>query len=304
MKEGEKKKGVILLAFGTVDSLDNMEEFLGNVIKGRPVTAALVESARARYEAVGGRSPLLEITLAQAKALEEALGEGFAVYVGMRYWGPYIKEAVHQMWADGIEEAVAVIMAPHPSRASTGGYLSDVEAALKKTAGVPHMCYVGDWHTDPAFIETLAENMAVASEGLPAGDDLLTIFTAHSLPMTTLSGDPYVRKLNETVAALVKKASVCDWRLAYQSKGGGRVEWLGPAAEEVIKEAAGEGKKGVLVVPVGFCSDHVETLYDIDMAMKETAEAEGLAFGRAASLNTSPKFIEMLAALVRRAGGA
>lgn len=310
MKSTENKKGVLLLAFGTVDDLDNMEAFLGNVIKGRPVTPELVESAKERYRAVGGRSPLLDITRAQARALGEALkegGEGWTVYVGMRYWEPYIKEAVHNIWADGIEEAVAVIMAPHPSRASTGGYEYDVEAAVKKTAGIPQVTYIGDWHTNPALIDTIAENMSDAasgphSKGLPGGDDLLTIFTAHSLPAATLSGDSYVDKLNETVKAVVNKAAVGDHRLAYQSKGGGPGEWLGPAAEDVIREAAGEGKKGILVVPIGFCSDHVETLYDIDISMKAIAEEEGLAFARAASINTSPKFIEMLAELVRGAG--
>jgi ferrochelatase len=297
-----KPKGVLLLAFGTADSIDNIEPFLKNVLKGRPVTPEMVERTRDRYLKIGGASPLLEITRLQAEAIERELnvkGNGFRVYVGMRYWHPYIKQTVREMWADGIEVAVAVIMAPHPSRASTGGYMYDVEAALKGTGGVPEISYLRDWHTHPFFIETIIDRMEEAFSALPRKHDVLTIFSAHSLPVQTLKGDPYLKKLEETIKELTKRTGDIDRRLAFQSKGGGPVEWLGPPVEEVIEEAKALGKKGVLVVPMGFVSDHVETLYDIDIVFKEKAESLGLEFKRTASLNTSEKFIKGLAELVR-----
>jgi ferrochelatase len=252
----KKVKGVLLLAFGTADSIDNIEPFLKNILKGRPVTEGMVAKVRDRYTRIGGASPLLNITRAQAEALERELkgrARGYAVYVGMRYWHPYIKHAVREMWADDIEQAVAVIMAPHPSRASTGGYKYDVEAALKSTGGVPEIRYLRDWHTHPLFIETLTDHMEEAFRSLPPKHELLTIFSAHSLPVSTLAGDPYLKKLEETIKEVLKRIEGLDHRLAFQSKGGGAggpVEWLGPEVEEVIEEAKTLGKKGVLVVPL------------------------------------------------------
>ncbi len=217
----------------------------------------------------------------------------------MRYWHPYIKETVREMWADNIEEAVAIVMTSHSSRAATGGYRYDVEDALKTTGGVPELRYLRDWHTHPLYIEALSEKIEDALRELPPEKDVLTIFSAHSLPVSTLSGDPYVEKLKETIKEVVERTGEMDHRLAYQSKGGGSVEWLGPEVESVMEEAKAMGKKGVLVVPLGFVSDHVETLYDIDIVFKEKATSLGLGFQRAASLNTSDKFIRMLAGLVR-----
>ncbi|MEE9613991.1 MAG: ferrochelatase [Thermodesulfobacteriota bacterium] len=304
MADTGKTKGVLLLAFGGAESLEDVEPFLKNILKGRPVTPEMVEKARERYRKIGGGSPLLEITRAQAAALESRLNEGgrdnYRVYVGMRFWHPYIKEAVREMWGDGIEEAVAIVMAPHSSRAATGGYLYDLDAALKTTAGVPEMSFPEDWHTHPAYIDAVAEKMEEAIEEFPEKpkkEGLLVIFSAHSLPLSMLKGDPYLKKLEGTIEELIKQVPL-PYRLAYQSKSGGPVEWLGPEVEEVIAKAKGEGRKGVLVVPLSFVSDHVETLYDIDVVFKEAAEACGLSFFRSGSLNTSPRFIELLAGLV------
>jgi ferrochelatase len=301
-KSDNTLKGILLLAFGTADSIDTIEPFLKNIIKGRPVTEEMVRRARDRYEKIGGSSPLLEITRAQAKALEKELNtkeKRYSVYVGMRYWHPYIKDTIREMWADNVEEAVAVVMTSHSSRAATGGYRYDVEDALKTTGGVPELRYLRDWHTHPLYIEALTEKIEDALRGLPPEKDVLTIFSAHSLPVSTLSGDPYVEKLKETIREVVERTGEMDHRLAYQSKGGGPVEWLAPEVESAMEEAKAMGKKAVLVVPLGFVSDHVETLYDIDIVFKEKAESLGLHFARAASLNTSYKFIRMLAGLVR-----
>lgn len=308
MAGADNKKAVVLLAFGTIGSIDDIEPFLKNILKGRPVTPGAVSAARKRYLKIGGLSPLLDITRAQAGALEEALRVSdldLRVYTAMRFWHPYINETIREMWADGVEEAAAVIMTPHPSAASTGGYRYDIEAALKSTAGVPEISYVEDWHTHPLYIETLADNIGEALGTLPAGSDILTIFSAHSLPVATLSGDPYTDKISRTARAVVAKVPAIgeyDFRVAYQSSGGrpgGNIEWLGPDVESVIRDAKALGKSGVLVVPISFVSDHIETLYDIDIVFKEAALAEGLTFARAASINTGEKFIRMLAGLVK-----
>ncbi|MEK7880601.1 MAG: ferrochelatase [Deltaproteobacteria bacterium] len=305
------KKGVLLLAFGGADSIEDVEPFVKNVLKGRPVTPEVVEKAKERYRLIGGSSPLLKITQAQAVSIKTILadpssgwvprGMTLDFFIGMRFWHPYIKDVVKEMKDAGITEAVAIIMAPHSSRASTGGYVSDIEAALKETGGVPKVEFVEGWHTHPLYIDALLEKIEEALKG--AGDGILTIFTAHSLPVPSLAGDPYLEKLNSTIACVVKKKPL-EWKLAFQSKGGGAVPWLGPTAEEVIKEAKEAGKKGVLIVPLGFVADHVETLYDIDILFKKTAIEAGLRFSRAASLNDSPKFISMLADVIKRHGGA
>ena len=315
--DNSKKTGVLLLAFGGANSIEEVAPFIKNVLKGRLVTDELLSRSRERYSLIGGSSPLLDITRAQARALEERLnsvgGSGgnaeFKTYVGMRFWDPFIKDTIREMWADGIERAVAVIMAPHSSRASTGGYDNDVQAALKTTGAVPDIVYVGPWHTHPLYLEALTDNIKAALAAHPNPEKTLTIFSAHSLPVPMLKNDVYVKKLEETIARVTEvtalEALPLKSRLAYQSKGGGPVPWLGPDVEEVIGEAKAGGYEGVLVVPLGFVSDHIETLFDIDILFKETSEAAGLKYSRAESLNTNEKFIEMLAEVVidRARGG-
>src|SRR3990172_2466430 len=298
------KKGVLLLAFGGADSIEDVEPFVKNVLKGRLVTPEVVEKAKARYRLIGGSSPLLKITRAQAVSIKTILAKDDVTtefFIGMRFWHPYIKDTLKEMKDSGIIEAVAIIMAPHSSRASTGGYVSDIEAALKETGGGSKVEFVEGWHTHPLYIDALLEKIEEALKG--AGDGILIIFTAHSLPVPSLAGDPYVEKLNSTIAEVVKKKPL-DWKLAFQSKGGRAAPWLGPGAEEGIREAKEAGKKGVLIVPLGFVADHVETLYDIDILFKKIAIEAGLGFLRAASLNDSGKFTSMLAEVIKRHGGA
>lgn len=309
MSDAQKKKGVLLLAFGGADKLDDVEPFIRNVLKSRPVSVELIERATERYRLIGGSSPLLSITRAQARALEDVLNadtpDAYRVYVGMRNWLPYIKDTLKTMQDDGIEDAMAVIMAAHRSKTATGGYAADVEDALKTISGRPSINYLPSWHTHPLYIELLVDslNLALAelSSGPSSSDERLVIFSAHSLPEPALRGDDYVDKINETIKAVCAKKDI-NWRLGYQSKGGGVVKWLGPMVEEVMEEFASsgckEGAKAVIIVPLGFVSDHVETLYDIDILFKEHAESLGLEFSRAASLNTNDKFIKMLAELI------
>jgi protoporphyrin/coproporphyrin ferrochelatase len=297
--DNKTTKGALLLAFGGADSIESVEPFIRNVLKGRPLTQELIDKTRERYGLIGGSSPLLSITEAQAKAVAGILdreGAGYKVYVGMRYWHPFIKDTIKNMRADGIKEAVAVIMAPFSSRVATGGYLTDVTDALKDSG--MKIDYARDWHREELFIDAVVENLKKELDTFKSPDDALVIFSNHSLPVAALVGDPYVQKITETAGDIAKKLHI-DHRISYQSQGAGPREWLGPKTEEVIDEAKRLGKKGVVVVPLGFVADHVETLYDIDILFKEAAARNGIVFKRSASLNTSPKFMELVASLIK-----
>lgn len=297
----EKKKGVLILAFGGADSLESIPQFIKNVLKGRPVTPEMIEKALERYRLIGGKSPLLDITNAQAAEVQRLIGPGYKAYVGMRYWHPFIKETLSKMREDGIEESVALIMAPFASRVSTGGYQKDVEEAQAESETAPKIRFIIDWHTHPLFIEAVLEKLNAALKPFADPKDCLVIFSNHSLPVPALAGDPYVNKIQETVNEITSKIAL-DYRIAYQSQGSGPMPWLGPKTEDVIAEAKKLGKKGVVIVPLGFAADHVETLYDIDIHFKETAKELGLTFSRSGSLNTSPKFMELIASLVKNNG--
>ncbi|MCK4739661.1 MAG: ferrochelatase [Deltaproteobacteria bacterium] len=301
MPTGKKKIGVLLLAFGGANSIEDVEPFITNVLKGRVLTEELLIKAKERYNLIGGSSPLLAITKDEASALEKVLNTegsvGFKSYVGMRFWPPYIKDTIKEIASDGIEEVIGIIMAPHSSRASTGGYLSAVQEGLEVSGDALKVRYLPDWHTHPLLIEAITDNIKEAQKNFDPKDKVLTIFSAHSLPVPAVKGDAYLPKIDETIKAVTEKMEL-DSCLAFQSKGGGPVPWLGPDAEDVIKGARGEGYSGVLVVPLGFVSDHVETLYDLDILFKETAEEAGLGYARSASLNTNEKFIAMLAEMV------
>lgn len=296
-----KLKGVILIAFGGPDTHEAIEPFMSNLLGGRPLPPPLVAKIKERYNLIGGASPLPGITQAQAQALEDKLNEdggNYKVYMALRYWHPSIAQAIEAMVADGIEEAIAVSLSPHYSRVTIGAYQDEVERVLAGLEVKPKVTFAGEWFKHPLFIEALADNFQVALERFPQErrSGVQVIFSAHSLPLAHIKdGDAYVEQLEATVAALAQKIGPLKWHLAYQSKGGGQGEWLGPEAEEVLDRLAANGYKDVLLVPVGFAADHIETLYDIDIAIREHAQSLGLNFERSLALNTSPKFIAALA---------
>lgn len=301
-KEPSPSTGLLLLAFGGPDSLDSVEPFLKNVLAGRPIQPQIAEKAKERYRLIGERSPLLDITRDEASALEKALrGQGvpLKVYIGMRYWHPFIRDTIKEILADKVSRVIAISMAPHNSKASTGGYRIEVEKALEKLGAKISVSFVDNWHRHPLFLEAVREKIEEALSMFPDRGGVHVIFSAHSLPVRLVEGDPYVSQLRETIEDLVELTGIKNWTLAYQSKGGGPGEWLGPDVAEVLENLAREGEKNVLLVPVGFVSDHVETLYDIDILYRKKAQSLGLNFRRSASLNASPKFIEALAAIVK-----
>ncbi len=296
------KKAFLLLAFGGAASVSDVGPFVKRILGRRPVTDEFIKKAEDKYRLIGGTSPLVGITKDQAQAIRHALarqGLSYTPYVGMRFSHPFIKDTIRDMKNDGIERASAVIMSPFTSPAATGGYCKDIEDAAAEHGGMA-IDFIEGWHTDRLFIEAVVRRIKHGLRSFPESvlDKTLVIFSFHSLPIEALKGDPYERKIKESVQEIVKSLSI-DFKIAYQSKGGGGMPWLGPDVDEVIRHAADDGGKAVLVVPLGFTSDHIETLYDIDMVVRETAESRGLLFKRTPSFNASEDFISLIAGLIK-----
>ncbi|HVA25429.1 MAG TPA: ferrochelatase [Chloroflexota bacterium] len=288
-------KGVLLMAYGTPRGVDEVEAFYTDIRGGRPPTPELLANLRGRYEAVGGRTPLLEISRQQASGLEAALGPELRVFAGMKHWHPYIGEAVAQMEAASIGEAVAMALAPHYSALSVGAYMQAIEATGTSIA----FRQVRSWHLQPAYLEAVANNVRAASEGF---DPEVVVFTAHSLPKRILdTGDPYVDQLQETSQAIASQLSLARWVFSFQSAGATGDAWLGPDILETVDRLADEGIRRLLVAPIGFISDHLEILYDLDVQARQRAASRGLDLRRTQSLNASSGLIEALKATVLEA---
>lgn len=280
--------GVLLMAYGTPRSLDEVEAFYTDIRGGRRPSPQLLDNLRSRYAVIGGKTPLLEITRRQAEGLQQALGEGYRVVVGMRHWRPYVREAIADLEAAGIHEAVALALAPHYSELSVGAYFQ----AIAVTGTPIKFRQVPSWHLQPAYLEALSERVQNASEGF---DPDLVVFTAHSLPKRILeTGDPYVDQLHETSEAVAARVRPRRWTFSFQSAGATGDAWLGPDILETIDAEAAKGVRRLLVAPVGFVSDHLEILYDLDVQAKQHASAAGVELRRTQSLNASPGLIQAL----------
>jgi ferrochelatase len=296
-------KGVILLAFGGADCLDAVEPFMCNLMGGRTPSQELVERTKSRYKLIGGGSPLPGITYQQSREVEKILNENgdFKVLPGMRYWHPFITESMYKMYDEGIREIVALSLSPHFSRVSTGAYHTEIERVKCELGGNVSVRYAEGWYEHPFYIAGLAARINETLADIPEEDkeNLVIIFSAHSLPVSHIKDDDsYTVQLEKTVSALEKELPGYVTKLAYQSKGGGGGEWLGPEVEEVLAKLS--ENTTALVVPIGFACDHIETLYDIDIAQRRYAEKCGIKFYRTPALNTSPMFMECLADVVKR----
>ena len=286
-------KAVLLLAHGTPESLDQMPEYLTRVRGGRPPSPELIAEMTGNYAAIGGRSPLTDLTRAQAAALQAELGDGTPVLVGMRNWHPFIADAVAAAVAAGARELIAIPLAPQFSSVSVAKYRDAVTRAAP--AGVAVRC-VESWHDHPGLIAAFAEKLRAAA---PRPGEVV-LFTAHSLPVRLIeSGDPYAGEVERTAAAVARAAGVAAYERAYQSAGRTPEPWLGPSVEEALGALHARGTRAVLAVPIGFLSDHTEILYDIDVQAAREARKLGLALRRTESLDTSPTLIRALADLVR-----
>lgn len=295
---------VLLMAYGTPRSDDEIAPYLTDIRRGQPPSREALEELKQRYRKIGGRSPLLEITNTQASALQQKLKEDGVqarVYVGMRHWHPYINETVPQILGNGHERLVALPLAPHYSQISIGGYKQALEKALSNSKIRPD--FVESWYDNPVFHEAVAEKARSALEKFPAPKEVDVIFTAHSLPERILkTGDPYSSQIQASIQAVANILGLSHWSLAYQSAGMTNEKWLGPDILEELK-LRGTGSS-VLIVPIGFVSDHLEILYDIDVKAQEFAKSRGLRLVRSESLNASPTFIRALAEIVKARANA
>ena len=292
--------GVLAMAYGGPNHLDEVEPYLMDVRGYRPTSPEIVHEVRERYREIGGRSPILEQTWAQASALESALntnGGTFKAFVGMRHWHPFIKDVLAEMHDQGIERAVGVVMAPHYSRMSIGAYYQKIDDANSPI----QFLRIEDWHLQPGYIQVLVSRVRAALKRFPdeVRADVPVIFTAHSLPEKILEwNDPYPAHLHETVTAVMEQLGTQPHEFAFQSAAISTIPWLGPDAGAVIERLASEGKKHILLCPIGFVCEHVEILYDIDIVYQRLARSIGIHLERIEMLNTAPQMIDGLAQLI------
>lgn len=328
--------GVLLLNLGGPDSLNSVRPFLLNLFSDRDIIklpvppflqkgmAWLIAKFRSRrvigfYGVIGGRSPINEITKRQAETLEKFLNSKllilnskpkYRVYFGMRYSPPFIRDTLKEVIEDGIKSLIVLPLFPHYSIATTGSAFKELKKSLKES-GVKNsgfgksvsnlkIIYIESWYDHPGYLDALAERI---KEGLQKFDDpenVQIVFSAHSLPKAFIdAGDPYLRHLEATIQGIIERVGDISWHLSFQSKSG-PVKWLEPRTDYVINKIATAGYKKILMVPISFVSDHLETLYEIDMLYSKMAEDKGIKLKRTESLNTSPRFIEALGEIVLR----
>lgn len=299
---------VLLMAYGTPNSLDEVEPYYTDIRGGRKPTPENLAELMSRYQRIGGRTPLLDITRAQASALQAQLGDADRVYFGMKHWHPYLAEAVNEMVRDGVKQVIAIALAPHYSKFSIDGYIQRVRDAIEKTHAPLDVRFVESWNDHPLFVRSIAERMEQVRQSFAANwSDIQVLFSAHSLPERILaSGDPYPQELRETAELVAKHLDLPRWQFAYQSAGRTGEKWLGPDILEALKKIAAEAPTQgpphrVLIAPIGFVADHLEVLYDIDVQCAELAHELGLEMRRIESPNATPTFIAALADIVKSA---
>jgi ferrochelatase len=296
---------VLLLALGGPDSVANVEPYLLDVRGGRPTPVELIEEIRERYRLTGGQSPVLGIMREVASLLEDRLNshgpERHRVSIGMRHWHPYIKDAYAELMADRPARLICICMAPQYSTLSIGAYVKKVEEARAALGGAFPISYVETWYRHPGLIQAIVDKIHHALEKFPADirSTVPLIFTAHSLPERILEmKDPYPEQVHGTMQAVCANLGRVNARFAYQSQGRSDEKWLGPSVESMIEALHREGHRHVLIAPIGFLSDHLEVLYDVDIEFRRLAESKGMQLERIAMLNAGPALITILASLL------
>jgi ferrochelatase len=285
VERGGKTVGVLVMAYGTPATPDDVEAYYTHVRRGRPPTAELLADLQRRYAAIGGTSPLLELTRRQAIGLQAELGDGFRVELGMKHAPPFIEDGVAALAT--VDRAVGLVLAPHYSAMSVGEYAARAE-------GVD---VIEHWWDAPGYLDLLADAVKRGLDALPEGTEV--VFTAHSLPQRILeTGDPYPDQLRATAEAVAARAGIARWSQAWQSAGRTPDPWLGPDILAVLDDRAAAGRAGVLVCPCGFVSEHLEILYDLDVEARARADALALPFARTAMPNDDPAFLRVLADVV------
>ena len=278
---------VVLMAYGSPSDLEDIRPYLEDIRGGRPASDEAVEELTERYRRIGGRSPLDDVTEATRSALERELG--FPVHVGMKHWSPRVAEAVDRALAGGADTIVGLVLAPHYSRLSIDGYRERLDDALQ---GRAELRFIESWHDHEPYLDALADRVR--------GTDAHVVFTAHSLPARILEqGDPYKEQLLETSRLIAARAGLESWSFAFQSASATGEPWLGPDILDELDDLHARGVERVLACPIGFVSDHLEILWDLDVEGRERAAELGLEFDRIESLNDDPELVRGLAELVR-----
>jgi protoporphyrin/coproporphyrin ferrochelatase len=296
--------GVLVMAYGGPASVGEIPGYLADIRHGRPTPRAVLEEITENYRAIGGSSPLLSVSQRQADALATELGGDYRCYVGMRHWAPWIEDVVGRMVGDGVTHAVGLVLAPHFSALSVARYQQKVADGLDLYRGRIHFEHVPSYHDAPGLVDAFA---ARVEEGLSRWPEeererVHVVFSAHSLPQRVLaSGDPYGEQCLETAELVAARAGLPRdrWSWAWQSAGRTPEPWAGPDIGEHLSQLAGQGVRDVVSVPVGFVSDHVEILFDIDHRAAEIAAGLGIRLERPPALNDDPLFVAVLAQLVR-----
>lgn len=310
------KQAVLLLAHGTPETVEQIPEYLRNVVSGRPLPEQVIEEIKHRYSLIG-RSPLTEITMEQGRLVEAELATGgvnVPVYVGMRNWKPYIPDVVRKMRADGVEEAAVICLAPQNSRTSVGLY----KRAVQAEAGSLKIDFTEGWARDPLLADAFAERLRAAEDRIKAetGAHVPVLFTAHSVPARTVEApadgqggpkmwpgqgaDPYAEDARATAEMVAERVrEIPKWWFAFQSQGASGGPWIGPTVEETLTAIAADGVKVLLLQPIGFLCDHVEILYDVDIAFKQYARERGIRLERPESLNGSSILAKAIAGLAK-----
>ena len=299
---------------GGPDTLADVQPFLYNLFCDREIIrlgpailqkplAWLISRRRApksriNYAKIGGGSPLKTITWSQARALEQSLRDSgeFAVGVAMRYWPPFAEEAIQLLQEKKVKRIIALTLYPHFSRATSGSSIACLRRSLSTLAPHLPLHVISSWPTQHFYIKALAENISTGMEKFSTSEVAL-VYSAHSLPVSFIqAGDPYVEHIQQTISA-IEQATGLQGRICYQSRSG-PVEWLSPSTPEMLERLAEEGCKNILMVPISFVSDHIETLFEINMLYKDKAAQLGMRLEACPSLNTSPNFISALRQLV------
>ncbi|WP_410511835.1 ferrochelatase [Paenibacillus sp. BR2-3] len=305
-----KQIGVLVMSYGTPESLEGIEAYYTHIRRGNPPSAEQLKELKDRYEAiVGGVFPLRENTDRQVEALEAALNRDnadpavqFVCYQGLKHAHPFIEDGVESMMKDGIAEAVGIVLAPHYSSMSVGTYIK--RAKEKAEACGIQMSFVESYHLHPELIDVLSRRVSARldqfEEAGAKRSEVRVLFSAHSLPERILTmGDPYRDQLLETSAAVAKKAGVTSWQFTWQSAGRTAEPWLGPDVLDTLRELSKEQVEDVLVAPVGFVSDHLEVLYDLDIEAQSVAGELDMRLMRIESLNSDPAYMAVLSDVVR-----
>src|SRR5205823_14003550 len=298
-----ERVGVLLMALGGPDSLESVGPYLQDLRGGRPTPPALIDEITERYRVTGGRSPVLAITRELAGKLERRLRESGThanVYVGLRHWHPSIGEVYRRIEQDGVRRVVGVCMAPQNSQMTVGAYIRKVEEARAQSSAPSAFTCVRSRNTHPLLIAAIAANIEGTQRKFPADSTVPILFTAHSLPLRILENqDPYPQEVRATVEAVAAKVRPEVWRFAYQSQGRSEEPWLGPKVETMLGELEQAGYRQVLLAPIGFVSEHVGILYDIDIEFKKPPAQDTLRLGRTPMLNAARPLVVTLTTILQ-----